>query len=1289
MPPFPNTPAEDPRRRAAAAPPAETPTAAGLRSTSPGPETPLAAAATPATPDPALPSSAAPSSAAPFAGTIAALTAAFGSAGAGSDSSAAAAPMLPGGQFGDYEILDEIARGGMGVVYRARQRGVQRTVALKVTLAGQFADDRERRRFAQEAVAAGQLDHPHIVPIYEVGEHAGQPYLSMAYVAGTSLQRMLQAGPLPPRRAAELLRTVALAVHYAHQQGIIHRDLKPSNVLVDQAGQPRVTDFGLAKQVAGEQNLTATGEVLGTPSYMAPEQALGMTSWVNARSDVYSLGATLYEMLTGRRPFVADSLVEVLRRVVDEEPLPPRCLCPAVPRDLETICLKCLSKEGRLRYVSAEELALDLERYLAGQPIAARPVTRLERTVRWCRRNRLVATLAASTLVLFLVAGLVLGLGGWREQKLQSLASRQSARVRQIEEQVAEQGRELHAERGRASAASQEAAEKGEEAERERQERARTARIAEANRLAAAALKAVDDNPVLATLLAAEAVQVSRTAGEKPTPAAAEALLENLTQISGVPLGRHAGPVTAMALHPAGRWLASGGQDQTVRLWDLHADIPEKNIVLLPQVPTAEIEALAFRADGEWLAVGAGPAVALYNLSQPDNPLAGPVLRLNDVVRQATFSRDGRWLVAWSGRDDIQLWELPAPADGPGPCSRKITFSAVTGMGVSADSRWLAVANRQTVQLYDLRANDPTLAKHPLDCDQSGPLHSLALQFSGDGQHLIAGGGDGVLRCWNVASGESKPVQSLPTGTREIQGVAVSFEGKFAAAACTDRTLRTWQLDAPEPLATIRVYHGLRGTATQMAVNPRFDSMAVTTSQGDVAELSWRTNSAAGLTILHGHESEITCATWDSPNVRIFTASDDGTIRDWDTGTQGPASSVQSARFDGSPLARLAFSPQGSYLAVGTAISYVYVRDCSLRQPPHLTTPATKVSGPPFAFSTHGELLYLDQAARELNVFSTHQKAVSGKLTIPGDREVTAFQFSGAGGVVLVGQQDGQLRLWRRSGTDWPTVPLEWVGHSAAVQQIGISNDERWAVTLGGDRLLRLWSLDTREAVWSVPLDNALVAVKFGTSGDAIWGVTNQGQLLSWSCVAGARATHGALADTGLLSADNTRFSADSRWLVVSAPRRPIVLWDLRDPQEPRAVSLGKVRKDATTALAFSPDGAWLATGDDEYEGRLWDLTEANPSTSERVLRGHTASLTCAAFSADGQWLATGSADGTLRLWQLDIPRLLRVAAYLCGRALTAEERERFDITRPAGEPPPREPEEIVASQTRSGWLRF
>ncbi len=321
--------------------------------------------------------------------------------------------------FGDYELVEVIARGGMGVVYKARQVSLNRLVALKMILKGELATPRDVARFRAEAEAAANLDHPHIVSIYEVGEHDGQQYYAMRYIEGASLTRRPRADT---RNEAALVAVVARAVYYAHQHGILHRDLKPSNILVDPAGVPFVADFGLAKRVDADRSLTVSGDIVGTPRYMAPEQAAARKD-LTVAVDVYSLGVILYERLTGQTPFTGETPLEVLRQVREAEPPRPSSITPGLNRDLETICLKCLEKDPAKRYGSAGDLASDLDRWLRGEPILARPVGQMERFGRWCRRNPVVAGLTATVaLLLVMVTAVAVSFGVHQHQAKLSLA---------------------------------------------------------------------------------------------------------------------------------------------------------------------------------------------------------------------------------------------------------------------------------------------------------------------------------------------------------------------------------------------------------------------------------------------------------------------------------------------------------------------------------------------------------------------------------------------------------------------------------------------------------------------------------------------------------------------------------------------------------------------------------------------------------------------------------------------------------------------------------------------------
>src|SRR5437773_1378857 len=300
------------------------------------------------------------------------------------------------GDLGDYELLEEIGRGGQGVVFRARQKTLNRTVAVKVIGLGQWATKEHLKRFRLEAEAAASLDHPCIVPIYEIGERDGSCYFSMKLVEGGQLDEVVRREPMPIRRVAELIAKVARTVHYAHEHHILHRDIKPGNILLDQKGEPHLTDFGLARLVETESTVTRTLEVLGTPSYMAPEQAIGNNAQLTAATDVYGLGAVFYQLLTGHPPFAGGTSYETIKLLLDTEPRDLRLWNPKIDRDLSTICVKCLEKDPQRRYPSALALSEDLERWLKHEPIRARRSGVFTRGRKWVQRNPTSALLAAA-----------------------------------------------------------------------------------------------------------------------------------------------------------------------------------------------------------------------------------------------------------------------------------------------------------------------------------------------------------------------------------------------------------------------------------------------------------------------------------------------------------------------------------------------------------------------------------------------------------------------------------------------------------------------------------------------------------------------------------------------------------------------------------------------------------------------------------------------------------------------------------------------------------------------------
>ncbi|MHC4199714.1 MAG: WD40 repeat domain-containing serine/threonine protein kinase, partial [Planctomycetota bacterium] len=535
-----------------------------------------------------------------------------------------------------YEPLGELGRGGMGVVYKAHDSKLNRVVALKVLIAGEGASHEEVERFFGEATAAARLRHPNIVPIHELDVKEGRHYFTMDFVEGGPLSKLIVERKLTPLRAVAMLRDVARAVHHAHEQGIIHRDLKPGNIIITPDGQPMVMDFGLAKQVESDKKLTRSGVAMGTPEYMAPEQARGETKAADARTDVWALGAVLYEMVTGLPPFVGATSFDIVTRVVHDDPIPPRKHNHACPRDVETICLKCLEKDPRRRYQTADELAEDCRRLLDGEPIAARPASLVYRTRKKLARHKAVTAVSTAA------AAAVIGLTAWYVGSL-----RQSLRETERERDRAVEAEQKEAEQRRVAEAAREAEAK----QREAAERAREAE-ADARKRAGVNLERAERENYFNRIALAdkcwEEVRIARMVQLLDGCAARFrnwewGRLKYLTHPEVLTLKGHAGSVYSVAFSPDGKRLVTGSRDTTAKVWDAATGAE----VMTLKGHTGGVGSVAFSPDGKRLVTGSGDKTAKVW----DAATGAEVITLkghSGAVHSAAFSPDGRRIVTAS-----------------------------------------------------------------------------------------------------------------------------------------------------------------------------------------------------------------------------------------------------------------------------------------------------------------------------------------------------------------------------------------------------------------------------------------------------------------------------------------------------------------------------------------------------------------------------------------------------------------------------------------------------------------
>lgn len=613
-------------------------------------------------------------------------------------------PSIPG-----YEMLGDLGRGGMGVVYKARQVGLNRLVALKMIKGGEFANEEERARFHAEAEAVARLQHPNVVQIHEVGEVGGNPYFSLEFCEGGSLANHLNGTPLPPKSAASLVETLAGAMHAAHQKGIVHRDLKPANILLSAEQKelsaeshslstqlsalstfvPKVTDFGLAKKL-DQVGQTASGAVMGTPSYMAPQQAAGKTKDLGPAIDIYALGAILYELMTGRPPFKAATPVETILQVLEEEPVPPSRLQPKLPRDLETICLKCLDKEPPKRYSSAAALAADLHRFQADEPIAARPAGAFERGWRWCRRKPVVAALTATV-------ALVMSLGIIVSSVLMAVAQKRESEAEIATDLATTKAKEATSEKNRADDAAEESSRNAQQAIKEKEQARRLLYETQMNQVP----RAWEDNHIdhLLELLNEQQPKVgqedfrdfewhywwrlchselhtlSTGASQRMAFSAhghrfASVGLDETVKVWDATSGKelltfkkhHYWGTRSVAFDADGRRLASGGYDGTVKIWDATTGQKYFTLVNYEPNPVHAVWSVAFSPDGRRLAcaVGSGhneeTAIIIWDATTGKKSLT--LMGHKSAIWSVAFSPDGKRLASASDDYSVKVWDI-------------------------------------------------------------------------------------------------------------------------------------------------------------------------------------------------------------------------------------------------------------------------------------------------------------------------------------------------------------------------------------------------------------------------------------------------------------------------------------------------------------------------------------------------------------------------------------------------------------------------------------------------------
>jgi WD40 repeat protein/serine/threonine protein kinase len=969
-------------------------------------------------------------------------------------------PAAGGGEvIPGYEVLGELGRGGMGVVYKARQLRLRRLVALKMILAGVHAGADDRQRFLREAEAVAHLQHPNVIQIYEIGEHKGLPYLSLEFCAGGSLASRLHGAPLPAREAAQLIETLARAMHAAHQQQIIHRDLKPANILLTADGRPKITDFGLAKKL-DEHGQTRTGDVMGTPSYMAPEQASGQAADVGPATDIYALGALLYELITGRAPFRAATPLDTLRQVVNDDPVPPSRLQPRTPRDLETVCLKCLQKEPRKRYASALELADDLLLFRTGESIRARPVSPWERGVKWARQRPAVAALLA-----LIALTTVLGFAGvtWQWRQAEEERRRKADALEEAERllyfnRIALADREWLTNH--------------------------TARVDDVLDRCPPRLRRWEWN-YLHHLCHGDVLTLPGSAAVAFSPdgrrlASAEGDAVHLRDAADgrdlLVLRGHTSRVKGVAFSGDGRRVASSGDDDTVRVWD--ADTGAE-LLTCPGLPDG-LGPVAFSPDGRLLAAAADSQILLRDAAtgQPVRTLAGHT----GPVTGLAFAPDGVLLASASWDQTVRLWDVAA---GQEAGTLRGHTGKVTGVAFSPDGkRVVSSAEDESIRLWDVagRREERSLL------GQGGKVTALAL--SPDGELLASAGGEalqpGEVKVWDLLTGQLQRTfrghngevlalafqphgDHLASADREavkvwditvdqasrtlgghngpLNCVAVSPDGRLLASAGFDGIVRVWEVAGGHDPATLRGHDGpVAGVAF-------LGTTGLLASSGyDRTVRVWDLVSGKEVHTLRGHTDWVWSVAANPAGNRLASGSVDGTVRVWD-----PAGGTALLTLEGhaGQVTCVAFRPDGKLLASSGADRTVRLWDpVTGKEVRTLTGHTTDVSC--LAFSPDGKLLASGGGNEDREEIKVWDVDTGRELLAPGGRtaKVMGLAFSRDGRRLASAEMDHTVRLWETTGGQ---EVLTLRGHREAVYCVVFGPDDGWIASAGRDGTVRLW----------------------------------------------------------------------------------------------------------------------------------------------------------------------------------------------------------------------------------------
>jgi eukaryotic-like serine/threonine-protein kinase len=1053
--------------------------------------------------------------------------------------------------FGGYELLEEISRGGMGVVYKARHIRLNRVVALKTILAGQLATAGAARRFRSEAEAAASLDHPHIVPIYEVGEYEKQQFYSMRLIEGQSLAQKLasrsegsEISKQEQREAARLIATVAKAVHHAHERGILHRDLKPANILLDVQGQPHVTDFGLAKRVKGDGQASQSVAIVGTASYMSPEQAQSIGP-LTVAADVYSLGAILYELLTGQVPFRGNTYFDTLLKVVDKEPERPKSINSRVDGDLEKICLKCLAKQPEKRYASAAELATELEHWLAGEQTSIRPLTDWERFRQWCRRKPVLAglvLLTAGTLVTAMVSTAVFV---WHITEAQS----EVATARDEAYLEAGHARRI-ADRQRQARAEMEEARKVAQEERDKNRQLLASQYV-AN--GTALLEAGDLFGALVRFGEVLHLDQGDPLREEMHRVRLAATLRRCPRLLRMWFPDE--PLKEARLSPDGRLVLAVGANGHTHLWDAATG---KEVGSLSQL--GGILHATFSPDGKRLILaGSDQQAHLWDVVNRQ-PWAKP-LHHDGAVNHAAFGADGSRVITASADQTARIWDTATGL----PLSKPLRHDGGVDLAVlSPDGSHAATAStnsqssRTELRLWEVGIAT-VLAKTAV------PQRLLGVNFSADGRNIITLNAKGATQTRKAGAGLT-PLVNLS----HIQGGSDNWfsADKGYVLGANGEAAKIWDASTGQPIP-VSLHH--RADVHYAAFAP--GGRSVLTAAWDRTARVWDVAAGEPLTPPLRHGQRVVSASFNQGGTRLLTLCEDQTLRLWDLAPrEGTGSSLISRK----PGVFHAFSPDGRHVLAPAKIG-LRLWDATTGKPAGLAFKTGQVIQA--TFSPDGKrLLVLDQDSCFVC------DPVTGNLVGTPRRhkgDIRRADFTPDGSRVVCLDRENLLQVWDMANgkvisTKLPPK-LPW-------EAVPVSPDGRRYATLKSRQVVEVVDLDTQQPdLPPIKHSAAVVSAAFSPDGKYLATACADGAARVWDLATAAQ-TSAPLSHGRYLQ--GVSFSLDGRLLATLGSDGTARVWETGTGQ---AITPYLPHGESVTQLTFSPDGRRLVTAA-KSRARVWDL---------------------------------------------------------------------------------------------------